>query len=417
MRAVLTSFGTTGDVYPLSLLAFELQRRGHDPLLVVPRHCASLTQHLDLKSAFYGPDVTAIESEILRIQNSGPAMQERYKGLVAQLGRSMPRAFSDLIALCRDADVLICSIDPPLGLTIHETTRIPYVALHLTCPYDDSWYRSEKLAGINGLRKLLGLNPIEDTGSIDPTGISPQLTLFALSPHIFLPQPDWPEHFHVTGFFFPSNEEKWEPGPELQAFMAAGEAPVILTFGSMMHEDPASVNDVLIRAAEQAGCRAVLQMNTLALPEGRKLPASVYPLGFASHSWLFSRANCVVHHGSPGTAAAVFRAGVPAVYVPHAFDQFEVAKCAQAQGCAAPPIPFTELSVERLASAIREVLENRSYRESAEILRHKMSLEDGVQTAAKLVEDFEARMKSRVAHPAAAGVSGVAKLNSRIRPQ
>lgn len=387
MRAILTSFGTTGDVFPLCTLAYELKRAGHEPRVVVPRHCASLARQLGVECTFYGPDVGEIEMEILRIQNSGSAMHSRYKELVAQLGRSTSRAFSDLAVLCRDADVLICSMDPPLGLTIHESVRIPYVALHLTCPYDDSWYRAEKLAGVNEFRRLLGLTPILDSGGIDPTGISPQLTVFALSRFVFPPRIEWPKHFHVTGFFFPE-EKSWEPDPSLKSFMEAGDPPVVITFGSMMHEDPEQVNALLLSAVEQLGCRAALQMSSGQTVSQRRLPSNIHVVGFASHTWLFSHADCVVHHGSPGTAAAVFRAGIPALFVPHAFDQFEMARYACEQGCAAPPLAFTELTVDRLSAAIADLKTNRGYREAAAVLRDKMSTENGVESARLLIEEL-----------------------------
>lgn len=392
MRAVLTSFGTTGDVFPLCVLAHELRRRGHAPNLVVPRHCAKLAAQLQLDCQVYGPDVSELLVEILSLQNAGPAGYERYKQLVARLSQATPRAFSDLSVACRGADVLICSLDPPLGLTIHETTRIPYVALHLTCPYDDRWYRQDKLRGVNALRVLLRLAPFSSGGVIDPTGISPQLTLFALSRHLFPPQSDWPEHFHVTGFFFPE-ERAWEPAPQLAAFVADGEPPVIVTFGSMLYDEPRAVNALLLAALERVGCRAILQMGDPQTFEGLRVPPQVKPIGFASHTWLFAHADCAVHHGSPGTAAAVFRAGIPAVIVPHAFDQFEVANYAHAQGCAGPPLPFRELTVENLSNAVAALRSDARHYQAARTLREQLLHEDGAGTAATLIEQLLERLR------------------------
>lgn len=386
MRAILTSYGTTGDIFPLCVLASELRRHGHQPLLVVPRHCAGLVHQLGMQCRLYGPDVSAVQDEILKIQNRGESMQARYKELVGQLARSIPRAFSELSVLCRDADVLICSLDPPLGLTLHETLKIPYVALHLTCPYDDRWYRAEKRDGINRFRSLLGLGPLGDDEFLDPAGISPQLTIFALSRHVFPRRPDWPAHYHVAGFFFP-DESGWEPDRQLASFMEDGDPPVAITFGSMMHEDTEEVSSIIIAAVERAGCRAVIQMGA---PETlrHRLPPSMHPVGFASHSWLFARADSAVHHGSPGTAAAVFRAGIPALYVPHAFDQFEMARYAYEFGCAAPPIPITELNAEDLASALVDLRSNAHYRAPAAVLRNRIAEEDGIRTARVLIEDL-----------------------------
>ena len=51
------------------------------------------------------------------------------------------------------------------------------------------------------------------------------------------------------------------------------------------------------------------------------MPEGVYAAGFLPHAWLLPRAACVVHHGGAQSSAAVFRAGVPAVVVPHVRDQ------------------------------------------------------------------------------------------------
>ena len=396
MRAILTSYGTTGDVFPLCVLASELRRHGHQPLLVVPRHCAGLVRQLGMECRLYGPDVSAIQEEILKIQNRGKSMQARYKELVGQLAHSIPRAFSELSVLCRKADILICSIDPPLGLTLHEALKIPYVALHLTCPYDDRWYRAEKLDGINRFRSLLGLGALRDDELLDPAGISPQLTIFALSRYVFRRPPDWPAHYHVAGFFFP-DESGWEPDRQLASFMEDGDPPVAITFGSMIHEDAEQVLNIIIAAVEHAGCRAVIQLGAPEMLRHR-LPTSMHAVGFASHSWLFTRSDSAVHHGSPGTAAAAFRAGIPALYVPHAFDQFEMARYAYELGCCAPPIPITQLHAENLASALVDLRSNARYRAPAAVLRDRIAEEDGTQTARVLIEDVLRGRQATDAH-------------------
>jgi UDP:flavonoid glycosyltransferase YjiC (YdhE family) len=387
MRVVLTTFGTTGDVFSLCLLARAVAARGHQATVLVPRHAEALASSCAIPVKTYGPDVSATLHEVLKMQAAGVSGRDGFKALVALMGREIPRAFSALCVACKDADVLISSTDPPLGLTVHETTGIPYVALCLGCPYDDSWFRAEKVAAVNGLRALFGLRPILGEGVFDPTGISPQLTLFALSRHIFPVQEDWPSHYHVTGFLL--DEE--EPGvldPELAAFVNGGEPPIVVTFGSMRHEDPAAVKTSLIEAVELAGCRAVFQMNPAEVYGDGRLPPEIHHVGFTSHAWLFRRCRAAVHHGSPGTAASAFRAGIPAVFVPHAFEQFEFARYAQMQGCSPEPVPFSGMTPARMAAAIREVIGRPAYRQASEDLRDRMRDENGLRTACELVEQL-----------------------------
>lgn len=387
MRAVLTTFGTTGDVFSVCLFARALTRRGHHATVLVPRHAEALARSCATTVQTYGPDVSATLQDVMRAQSSGLEGREAFKSLISRMSRDMPRVFSALCVACRDADVLISSTDPPLGLTVHESTGTPYVALCLGCPYDDGWFRPDKVAGVNALRALLGLRPIPDDGVLDLTGVSPQLTLFAMSRHLFSVPDDWPPHYHIVGFFL-DEEEPTVADPDLAAFLEAGDPPIVVTFGSMLHEDPAGVRSRLVHAVERAGCRAVFQMSPAEVYADGRLPSTIRHVGFTSHAWLFTRCRAAVHHGSPGTAASAFRAGIPAVFVPHAFEQFEFARYAERQGCSPAPVPFSEMTAPRLAAAIQDVLDRPAYRRASEDLRDRMRGEDGLRTACELVEQF-----------------------------
>ncbi|HEY0407825.1 MAG TPA: glycosyltransferase [Pyrinomonadaceae bacterium] len=396
MRAIITSFGTTGDILPLCALALELRQHGHRPVVMFPSHFAPLAQKLDLEFAPYGPDVADIHHEIIKAQMSGPLAEDKLRSLFVQLGQATPRAFSDLSVVCRNADVLICSNElpnqPPLGLMVHETTRIPFVSVQLCYPYEDnSPYLAEGVAAINRFRGFLRLPPIQANGPND-TNISPQLALFALSRHIYPPRPTWPAHCHVTGFFF-AEDGPWEPDPSLTAFLEDGQPPVFLTFGSMINEDPSALSKLIAEAIRRAGCRAIVQTGWGGLSIEPERASNIYQIGFAPHSSLFPRAACVVHHGGAGTSAATFRAGVPSVVVPHLGDQFELARCAYEEGCSAAPLPFAELTAERLSASIKEVLSDERYQQSARSLQDKLLEENGVQTARRLIEQLLERCK------------------------
>src|SRR6185503_2604975 len=163
---------------------------------------------------------------------------------------------------------------------------------------------------------------------------SPQLALYAMSRHVFPPPPDWPAHYQMTGYFF-FDDSSYEPYPELLEFLAAGEPPVVITFGSMTHDDPEAITELLLEAVGKVGCRTIIQQGWSGLAK-REMPPGVHAAGFVPHAWLFPHASCVVHHGGPGTAAAAFRAGIPSIFVPHTFDQPIWADLAHDLGTVAP---------------------------------------------------------------------------------
>jgi len=57
LRAVLTNFGSTGDIQPLIALAVELRRHGHDPRLAVSPNFASWIEQYGFICTPIGPDV------------------------------------------------------------------------------------------------------------------------------------------------------------------------------------------------------------------------------------------------------------------------------------------------------------------------------------------------------------------------
>jgi sterol 3beta-glucosyltransferase len=89
----------------------------------------------------------------------------------------------------------------------------------------------------------------------------------------------------------------------------------------------------------------------------------------------------VVHHGGAGTTAAALRAGVPAVVVPFHGDQPFWAAMVHARGVGPAPVPRKKLSVERLATALREAAHSDELAGAARQLGEKIRAEDGVGRA------------------------------------
>jgi sterol 3beta-glucosyltransferase len=236
---------------------------------------------------------------------------------------------------------------------------------------------------VNPIRRQYGLSPLHDVAT---AFASPQLNLHAMSRHVLLRPVTWPAHNHLTGYFY-LDDPSWQPDPRLVEFLAAGELPVVVSFGSMAHGDPAALSDLLLAAIERVACRAIIQQGWSGLAQSA-LPTNVYQLGFTPHSWLFPRAACVVHHGGAGTTGAVLRAGVPHVFVPHTADQPIWAQIVSSLGCAGPTVPYTQLTVERLAEAIGATLAEPRYRQAAVALGEKIRVEGGVSKARRLIEDL-----------------------------
>jgi sterol 3beta-glucosyltransferase len=114
----------------------------------------------------------------------------------------------------------------------------------------------------------------------------------------------------------------------------------------------------------------------------------VFRLESVPHDWLFRRVSAVVHHGGAGTTATGLRYGRPTVVVPFFADQPFWGERVHRLGAGPPPIPFARLSVERLAQAIDQAVNDPTLRLNAESLAEKLKIEDGVGQAVGFVQAF-----------------------------
>jgi UDP-glucoronosyl and UDP-glucosyl transferase len=205
-----------------------------------------------------------------------------------------------------------------------------------------------------------------------------------------IPKPkDWDHHITISGFFFLSLASNYQPDPDLANFLASGPPPIYIGFGSIVVEDPNAMTKLIFEAIKETGQRAFVSKGWGGLG-GNELdkPDGVFMLGNCPHDWLFQHVSCVVHHGGAGTTAAGIALGRPTVIVPFFGDQpFWGAMVARA-GAGPSPIPFKELTSERLANAILEALKPETL-ERAKELGERIREEKGCEAGAA---SFHAQM-------------------------
>jgi sterol 3beta-glucosyltransferase len=384
MKVVLCTFGTTGDVQPFLALGVELRRRGHEVVLAAPPNFARRAEQYGL--AFHSLGSAVDEAESLAVFSSAYEMEGVIEQVQSTLSVPMKHAEAsvrDLLEIAGNADVLVSIPYQTAGQITAELVGLPFVSVHFS-PFGSS--RRPKLSAVtapsfNALRSTFGLPPIAEPLGLD--GISPTLALTPVSPAIFPRPAAWPAHHHLTGFWF--LEEPSAPDPTLQAFLEAGEAPVVIGFGSLTHRDPEAITHLLLQAVERAGVRAVIQAGWSGL-EREHPPPGVLFTSFVPHDWLFPHASCIVHGGGAGTTAAALRAGVPSVFVPHWLDQFLWGALARERQFASASIPVKELTAKGLAAAIRCARESPLLRAQCAEVARAIQAESGVAVAADLLE-------------------------------
>ena len=172
------------------------------------------------------------------------------------------------------------------------------------------------------LRERLGLstnaNPVIE-GQFSPFG-----TLALFSPQFAPPQPDWPVNTMTTGFVSYDKRGKGFGAESsldgLNAFLAAGSAPVVFTLGSSAVMAAGPFFEESSKAAEKLGVRAVMLIGrNQSVPTSGS--SSIYITDYAPYSELLPRAAATVHQGGIGTTAQALKAGRPMIVVPWAHDQ------------------------------------------------------------------------------------------------
>jgi sterol 3beta-glucosyltransferase len=175
-------------------------------------------------------------------------------------------------------------------------------------------------------------------------------TLLATSPLVTPPPGDWPDNICQTGLWF-DDSPTWDPPADLTEFLAAGDPPVFIGFGSMPSPDPTAEVKLMTQAARRAGRRAVIRLAYGSIDPGDP-PREVYHLREAPYRWLFPRMAAVVHHGGAGTTAEALLAGVPNAVVAFGGDQPYYGRRIHDLGAGPAPIKRSQLTGDRLTELI-----------------------------------------------------------------
>lgn len=406
MKVLILTFGTRGDVQPYVALARGVRRAGHEVVLAAPQRFAGLADAHDVPFARIDDGPLALMDGI-----AGAAVAGGVRAKVA-LARAMPAAFARILADCAriaaaGADVVVHNgqvIGAPhvaerlgvpcvLGSTVpmHVPTReFPWPGVDLPTNLPGAVNRASYL-GMRGPALVFG-RTVDDwrsrelglprrRGRLDPLRRpdgGPTPVLHAVSRHVVEPPADWPAAATSTGYWFLPAEG---PLPTRVAdFLAAGPPPVLVGFGSMSGADPAATTRTVLTAVGAVGVRAILATGWGGLAP-TDLPADVLAVDQVPHDLVLPHVAAVVHHGGAGTTAAAAAAGRPQVVCPFVADQPFWGRRVHALGIGPAPVPQRRLTVDRLAAALRQAVEDPVVRDAAAGLGERVRAERGVEVA------------------------------------
>ncbi|XP_020680991.1 sterol 3-beta-glucosyltransferase UGT80A2-like isoform X2 [Dendrobium catenatum] len=230
-------------------------------------------------------------------------------------------------------------------------------------------FRKRKLK----LRPVTYLSGAQGSSSDIPHGYiwSPQL----------VPKPkDWGPKVDVVGFCFLDLATNYEPPEQLVKWLASGEKPIYIGFGSLPVQEPEKMTKIIVEALEITGQRGIINKGWGGLGDLPEPKESVYLLDNVPHDWLFLHCKAVIHHGGAGTTAAGLKAACPTTVVPFFGDQPFWGEQVHARGVGPDPIPVEQFTLPKLVDAIKFML-NSQVKERAIDLAKAMQSEDGVAGA------------------------------------
>jgi sterol 3beta-glucosyltransferase len=407
MRIAIQTLGTRGDVQPYIALACGLEARGHDVQISAPAQFEHFVGD-------HGIPFVGLPGEFLELMNTPEGKAAIAGGQGFSAGFKLLKHVRPLmIRLLDEEAAAVKAFAPHLILYHPKSIGAPHLATALGVPhvlasplpgftptaaFPSPLLPFASLGPLNKISHLLATRGAEllfrnelqawrerSLGLATPRPPSTPIgTLYAYSPHVVPKPPDWTDNIVVSGYWFLDNAE-WRPDPELSAFLASGDRPVYVGFGSMPGIDPREMTATVVGALSRTGKRGLLATGGGALAADT-IPAHVHMISTAPHDRVLPLVSAAIHHGGAGTTAASLRAGLPTTIVPFLGDQPFWGRRVERLGVGPRALDRKTLTVESLATAIM-AMDDPAMRKRADALGEAVRSEDGLGAAIRFIEE------------------------------
>lgn len=404
---LLTTLGSAGDVHPFIAVGRALAARGHRVRLLTNPYFERTVFEAGLG---FLPLGTAdeyrrvLQSPLLLHETLGPRFV-----IEELIVPNVPRILEAARAACARArpDALVAHhIAVPIPW-LGETTGIPVATLALAPLF---WLSGREPLSFAALRKIeppvwlsrlhlafgrsvlrrvfdrplnrqraaLGLPPRRDFFFPGPHRGALEIALW--SPLLRGALADDPPRSVIAGFARFDGTAPLDAA--LEAFLAQGPPPVVVTLGSTAVHGAGPLYGEAAAACRAAGRRAVLlgADPALAAPD-------VFVARYAPYDRLLPRGAATIHHGGIGTTAAALTAGRPQIVVPFANDEFDNARRVARLGTGTA-VPRARARRDVLAARLRATLGDEGLAARTQALGERLLGEDGAAVAAAAIEEL-----------------------------
>ena len=419
-RVVLAITGTLGDLHPFLALALALRQCGIAPVVAAMEDYRAVVEAEGIAFHAVRPGSSEMEAGGLDEAAVAKAVTSDLRAGFEIMLPYLDLTLADLRAVIPGADLVIAGSLSAVARIVAEAAGVPVVTVALQpmgflsvadpptmreMPFLPALRRTcgpgvvrmlyavasaqgrPALRPVTRLRRSLGLPKVRDE-LVDGPRRSERI--FAMYPPAFAALPsDAPRHAQSAGFaYYDGRDGATETlDPELEAFLAAGPAPLVFTLGSFVVHAPGNFYRASARVAQRLGRRAVLLVGQHALADYAALASDdIAVAGYARHSLLFPRAAAVIQHGGMGTTAQALRAGVPQLVCPFFGDQFDNGARLRRLGVARV-LRLRRYSEKRAATALGKLLATDEVAARARALAPDMVHDNGPEIIARWVAE------------------------------
>lgn len=410
-QILFATIGSLGDLHPCIALALELKRRGHVSAIATTEFYRAKVESLGIKFRPIRPNWNPTDSALIRqCENLNTGPEVLFRRLILPHLRD---TYDDLISAAAGMDLLIAGELVYAAPLVAEKIGVRWASAILSpcsffSAYDPSvlvnmpalirlrqagWLVNRAALNLGRLATRHWWNPVRDLrreerlrADCDPIMLdkfSPDLVLALFSRWLAQPQPDWPVCTLQPGFVYYDLEKAGRaPAPELQEFLASGQAPVVFTLGSTAVHHPGDFYATSIEAAKRLGKRGVL---VGAAPVAKLISPEILAVPYASYSEIFPCASAVVHQGGSGTTGQALRSGRPMLVVPFGWDQPDNGARVERLGVGLC-MPRKAYSARNAATALDRLLQESRFSARATKVGFQVSAENGLTLACDAIE-------------------------------